>query len=39
MQKQGTLVEFKDRKAYAEFLQWDDKLNRDLSAALGYKRK
>jgi tripartite-type tricarboxylate transporter receptor subunit TctC len=39
MRKQGTFVEHKGRKAYAEFLEWDDKLNKDLSAALGYKRK
>lgn len=39
MKKQGTFVEYKDRKAYAEFLQRDDKINQDLAQALGYKRK
>ena len=39
MQKQGTLVEFLNRKAYADFLQKYDKMNADLSQALGYKRK
>jgi tripartite-type tricarboxylate transporter receptor subunit TctC len=39
MQKQGTLVEFLGRKAYAEFLQKNDKINADLALALGYKRK
>ncbi len=39
MKKQGTLVEFLGRKAYAEFLQKNDKINADLALALGYKRK
>jgi tripartite-type tricarboxylate transporter receptor subunit TctC len=39
MKKQGTLVEFLDRKAYAQFLQKNDKINADLAQALGYKRK
>lgn len=39
MKKQGTLVEFLGRKAYAEFLQKNDKDNAELAAALGYKRK
>ncbi len=39
MKKQGTDVEFLGRKAYAEFLQKNDKLNDDLARALGYKRK
>jgi len=39
MKKQGTLVEFLNRKAYADFLQKNDKMNADLSQALGYKRK
>ncbi|MBI2458398.1 MAG: hypothetical protein HYV46_20005, partial [candidate division NC10 bacterium] len=39
MRKQGTLVEFLGRKAYAEFLQKNDKINADLAQALGYKRK
>lgn len=39
MKKQGTDVEFLGRKAYAEFLQKNDKLNADLAQALGYKRK
>ena len=39
MRKQGTLVEFLNRKAYADFFQKNDKMNADLSQALGYKRK
>ena len=39
MKKQGTFVEFMDRKTYADFLQKDDKINADLAQALGYKRK
>ncbi len=39
MKKQGTLVEFLGRNAYAEFLQKNDKINADLAQALGYKRK
>lgn len=39
MKKQGTDVEFLGRKAYAEFLRKNDKLNEDLARALGYKRK
>ena len=39
MKKQGTLVEFLNRKAYADFFQKNDKMNADLSQALGYKRK
>lgn len=39
MKKQGTLVEFLWRSAYAEFLQKNDKVNADLAQALGYKRK
>jgi tripartite-type tricarboxylate transporter receptor subunit TctC len=39
MKKQGTLVEFLWRSAYAEFLQKNDKSNADLAQALGYKRK
>jgi tripartite-type tricarboxylate transporter receptor subunit TctC len=39
MKKQGTDVEFLGRKAYAEFLQKNDKINADLAQALGYKRK
>ncbi len=39
MKKQGTLVEFLWRSAYAEFLQKHDKINADLAQALGYKRK
>ncbi len=39
MRKQGTLVEYLNRKAYADFLQKNDKMNADLSQALGYKRK
>ncbi len=39
MKKQGTLVEFLNRKAYGDFLQKNDKMNADLAQALGYKRK
>lgn len=39
MKKQGTVVEFLNRKAYADFLQKNDKMNADLAQALGYKRK
>jgi tripartite-type tricarboxylate transporter receptor subunit TctC len=39
MKKQGTFVEFLDRKGYADFLQKNDKINADLAQALGYKRK
>ncbi|HSB69279.1 MAG TPA: tripartite tricarboxylate transporter substrate binding protein [Candidatus Methylomirabilis sp.] len=39
MKMQGTFVEYKGRKAYAEFLQKNDKDNAVLAAALGYTRK
>ena len=39
MKKQGTLVEFLNRKAYGGFLLKNDKINADLAQALGYKRK
>ncbi|MEW6333975.1 MAG: tripartite tricarboxylate transporter substrate binding protein [Thermodesulfobacteriota bacterium] len=39
MKKQGTLVEFLNRKAYNDFLQKNDKINADLAQSLGYKRK
>ncbi len=39
MKKQGTLIEFLGRKAYADFLEKNDKMNADLSQALGYKKK
>ena len=39
MRKQGTLVEYLNRKGYADFLQKNDKMYADLSQALGYKRK
>jgi tripartite-type tricarboxylate transporter receptor subunit TctC len=39
MKKHGTDVEFLGRKAYAEFLRKNDKINEDLAKALGYKRK
>jgi tripartite-type tricarboxylate transporter receptor subunit TctC len=39
MQKQGTLVEFLGRQAYAEFLQKHDQLNAELAQTLGYTRK
>jgi len=39
MKKQGTFVEFLNRKAYADFFQKNDKINADPAQALGYKRK
>ena len=39
MKQQGTLVEFLNRKAYADFLEKNDKINADLAQALGFKRK
>jgi len=39
MKKQGTLIEFMNRRAYGEFLLKNDKINADLAQALGYKRK
>ena len=39
MKKQGTLVEFLNRKAYGDFLRKTDKINADLAQSLGYKRK
>jgi tripartite-type tricarboxylate transporter receptor subunit TctC len=39
MKKHGTEVEFLGRKAYAEFLRKNDKLNADVAGTLGYKRK
>ena len=39
MKKQGTLVEFLNRKSYGDFLLKNDKINADLAQALGYKRK
>ena len=39
MKKQGTLVEFLNRKGYGDFLQKNDKINADLAQSLGYKRK
>jgi tripartite-type tricarboxylate transporter receptor subunit TctC len=39
MKKQGTLVEFLNRKAYGDFLLKNDKINADLAQSLGYKRK
>ena len=39
MKKQGTLVEFLNRRAYGDFLQKNDKANADLAQDLGYKRK
>lgn len=39
MKKQGTLVEFLNRKDYLAFFQREDKLNADLAQSLGYKRK
>mgnify|MGYP000583810396 CR=1 FL=1 len=39
MKKQGTLVEYLNRKEYAAFFEKNDKINADLAQALGYKRK
>lgn len=39
MKKQGTLVEFLGRAAYADFLRKNDRMNEDLAKSLGYKRK
>jgi tripartite-type tricarboxylate transporter receptor subunit TctC len=39
MKKQGTLVEYLGRRAYADFFQREDKANAELAQALGYKRK
>jgi tripartite-type tricarboxylate transporter receptor subunit TctC len=39
MKKQGTFIDFLNRKAYGEFLEKNDKINADLAQALGYKRK
>ena len=39
MGKQGTFVRFMDRKAYAEFLQQNDKLNHDLARDLGLLKR
>ena len=39
MAKQGTFVRFMDRKAYAEFLQRNDQLNRDLARDLGLLKR
>lgn len=39
MKKQGTLVEFLNRKGYGDFLLKNDRINADLAQALGYKRK
>ena len=39
MKKQGTIVEFLNRRAYDTFLLMNDKINAVLAASLGYKRK
>ncbi len=39
MKKQGTDILFLGRKAYADFLKKNDKLNAAVAQALGYKRK
>jgi len=39
MKKQGTLIDFLNRKAYADFFEKMDKINADLAQALGYKKK
>jgi tripartite-type tricarboxylate transporter receptor subunit TctC len=39
MKKQGTLVEYLNRKEYAAFFQKTDKINADLAQSLGYKKK
>lgn len=38
MAKQGTQVRFLGRKAYAEFLDKNDRENAEIAAALGYKK-
>ncbi|HXG15584.1 MAG TPA: tripartite tricarboxylate transporter substrate binding protein [Calidithermus sp.] len=39
MARQGTLVKFLDRKAYAEFLKKNDELNRTLARELGLLKR
>ncbi len=39
MAKQGTFVRFLDRKAYREFLEKNDRLNRDLARDLGLLKR
>jgi tripartite-type tricarboxylate transporter receptor subunit TctC len=39
MAKQGTAVRFLDRRAYAEFLQQNDKVNQDLARDLGLLKR
>ncbi len=39
MKKQGTLIDFMNRKAYGDYLRKNDKINADLAQSLGYKRK
>lgn len=39
MRKQGTDVHYLDRKAYAEFLKDNDKLNKDLARELGLLKR
>ena len=39
MRKQGTDVHYLDRKAYAEFLKQNDKLNKDLARELGLLKR
>jgi tripartite-type tricarboxylate transporter receptor subunit TctC len=39
MAKQGTAVRFMDRKAYAEFLKQNDKVNQDLARDLGLLKR
>ena len=39
MGKQGTFVRFMDRKAYAGFLEQNDKINHDLARDLGLLKR
>src|SRR3989442_7537939 len=39
MAKQGTAVRYLDRKAYAEFLKQNDRLNKDLARDLGLPKR
>jgi hypothetical protein len=39
MRKQGTDVQFLNRKGYAEFLKKNDQVNKDLAAFLGLLKR
>jgi tripartite-type tricarboxylate transporter receptor subunit TctC len=39
MKKQGTFIEYLNRKGYADFLAKQDKMNAELAQALGFKRR